>query len=194
MEWHISQIHSNPLHFENTVRVTVDTHPVKHTSLVYRVQFKSGSATQVTWALHQESSWKKKVVSALLFSSEISHLMPVSGQWLLSQHWREDSDRLHHVAEAQQALPRRMLIQADHWHPGRPITISVSLTTMPKIPWLLNEAKPLKDLAGSPAASWLQSQLWRWRQTHCSAHTKTHTHTDRQDLRKTCLVIIWITD
>lgn len=78
---------------------------------------------------------------------------------MLCQHWRQDSDRLHHVAEAQQALPRRMLIQADHWNPGRPITISVSLTSMPKIPWLLNEAKPLKDLAGSLAASWLESQL-----------------------------------
>lgn len=64
------------------------------------------------------------------------------------------------------ALPRissrwrgRMLIQADHWHPRRPITISVSLTAMPKAPWLLNEAKPLKDLAGSPPASWFESKL-----------------------------------
>lgn len=67
--------------------------------------------------------------------------------------------RRRRVARAGPALPRRMLIQADHWHPERPITISVSLTTMPKIPWRLNEAKPLKDLAGSLAASWSESQL-----------------------------------
>ncbi|MEQ2178506.1 hypothetical protein GOODEAATRI_014723 [Goodea atripinnis] len=53
-----------------------------------------------------------------------------------------------------QALPGRMLIQADHRHPGRPITESVSLTKMPKIPTLLNEAEPLKDLALTLAVSW----------------------------------------
>lgn len=72
-----------------------------------------------------------------------------------------DSDRLHHTARAQRRRRRRMLIQADHWHPARPITISVSLTTRPKIVWLVSEEEPLKDLAGSvlAAASMPESQL-----------------------------------
>lgn len=82
-------------------------------------------------------------------------------------------------------LPRRMLIQADHWHPGRPITISVSLATMPKIPWLLNEAKPLKDLAGLLPASRLVSLTLTSNTLHTHArpeenmlaHNLNHTHT-----------------
>lgn len=38
-------------------------------------------------------------------------------------------------------LPRRTLIRAERWHPGRPITRCVSLATMPKIHKLLNEAE-----------------------------------------------------
>lgn len=122
---------------------------------IFWVQFKSGHMSTSPEELMEE-----KVLSSRDKATWCGH---------------RDSDQLHHAAEDRRLLPRRMLIQADHWHPGRPITISVSLTTMPKISWLLNETKPLKDLAGSLAASWLESQLW------CQTHT--------QDLKKISLLM-----
>lgn len=100
-------------------------------------------AMRVTRA--QERRWRSGYMTPGQFRTkplqsclEISHLM----RWweapphsALERTGTKNSSVLHHVAEALPALLRRMLFQADHWHPGRPITISVSLTTMPKIPW-----------------------------------------------------------
>ncbi|MEQ2218616.1 hypothetical protein XENOCAPTIV_005727 [Xenoophorus captivus] len=90
----------------------------------------------------------RKQASALIFCSARPTGSSISNDSSLSTGGRTT------MVAPRQALPGRMLIQADHRHPGRPITESVSLTKMPKIPTLLNEAEPLKDLVLTLAVSW----------------------------------------
>lgn len=128
------------------------------------VQLKNGSAAQVTWALCQDCLGRNSGLCS-------PHLLRDKPLDALAGCAFSVSIGGKKTAIGYITLPRlcprcreRMLFQADHWHPGRPITISVSLTSMPKIPWLLNAAKPLKDLAGSLPGSRLEAQLWHRRQ------------------------------
>lgn len=128
------------------------------------VQLKNGSGAQVTWALCQDClGGNGGLCSPLLLRDKPLDALAgcASSVSIGGKKQRSVTSRCRGSAHAAE---KGCFFQADHWHPGRPITISVSLTTMPKIPWLLNEVKPLKDLAGSLPGSWLEAQLWHRRQ------------------------------